>query len=482
MTKESLKNKTVKGVIWNGLGSFSSQGISFVFTIIIARILTPQDYGIVGMLTIFMAICQAFVNSGFSQALVRKIDRSEEDNATAFYFNIVVGIASYVIMFLAAPWIASFYNQPILTSITRVVALNLILSSFCIVQQAQLTINIDFKTQANISIISTVLSGIVGLSFALLGYGVWALVVQGLISTIVQSVLVWIFVKWRPRERFSKESFHNLFGFGSKLLASGLLDTIYNNLYVLVIGKVFSASTLGLYSRATSLAQFPSSNITGIIQRVTFPVLATIQDEDERLRDNYRRLLRMSAFIIFPLMTLLAAVAQPLIQILLGEKWLGCVIYLQILCFSMMWYPIHAINLNLLQVKGRSDLFLKLEVIKKIMGVIILAVTIPIGVVAMCIGQVVASILSLVINIHYTGKLIHLGFIKQMNDLIPILLSSLFSMALAFVCNSFFQNSVLQLSLGCLFALMSYFGTAYIFKSPELREVSTIIKNHNGVN
>ena len=417
----SLKEKTVKGMMWSSIDRFSTQGIQFVFSILIARLLLPSDYGVVAMLNIFLAVSQTFIDSGFGTALIRKLDRTEVDFSTVFYFNIAVSLFFYGVLWLASPYIAAFYDIPLLEDVTKVVALTLVFSSLSGIQNAKLAINLDFKKRAKISVSTTVLTGAVGLWLAYNGYGVWALVVQSVFSALLRSMLLWAWVRWLPRLTFSWNSFREMFSFGSKLLASALLDTVYNNVTTLVVGKVFSPSVLGVYARAGSLAQYPSSNITGVLQGVTFPVLSSIQNEPERLANAYKRFLRLSAFIIFPLMVGLAAVADPLIRIVLTDKWEGAIYLLQIICFSMMWYPIHAINLSLLQVKGRSDFFLKVEIIKKIQGVIVLCITVPMGIVAMCYGSVVSSLLCLIYNTYYTQKLIGYGYVAQMKDLFHIL-------------------------------------------------------------
>lgn len=472
----SLKDKTVKGVIWSAVDRFSAQGIKFVFSILIARLLVPEDYGVVAMLNIFLAVSQTFIDSGFGSALIRKIDRTEEDFSTVFYFNIVVAILFYLVLFFAAPAIANFYNTPLLESITKVVALNLIINSLSGIHNAKLSIAIDFKSRAKISIVSTLLTGAVGLWMAYAGYGVWALVVQSLFSSAIRTVMLWVVVKWYPKFVFSWKSFNELFSFGSKLLASGLLDTLYNNIYTLVIGKVFSPTTLGVYSKANSLAQFPSSNITSILQGVTFPVLSTIQNEDDRLADAYKRFLKIAAFVVFPLMIGLSAVADPFIRLVLTDKWGGAIYLLQIMCFWMMWYPIHAINLNILQVKGRSDYFLKLEIIKKIQGVIVLCVTVPMGIVAMCYGSLISSIICLVWNTHYTKKLIGYGFFAQMKDLLPIIVHALVMGLIVAIVVHFMPTLWLKLIVGVLTGIIYYISGAYVMKFPEMDELLTILK------
>ena len=476
MSQESLKQKTVKGVVWSSIDSFASLGISFVFSIILARILSPEDYGTIALLTIFIAVSNAFINSGFSNALIRKPDLSESDNSTAFYFNIGVGLVCYFVIYLIAPFVADFYKLPIITALLRVVGLTVIFSSLAIVQQAQLTIRIDFKKQAVISVISAILSGVIGLFFALKGFGVWSLAFHQVASGLIRTILLWCIVKWRPREKFSKKSFKYLFGFGSKLLVVGLIDEIWKNLYPIIIGKFFSSASLGLYSRAHTFASLPSSNLTNVLQRVTFPVLSKIQDDDEHLMQNYRKLLKVSAFIIFPIMTGLAALARPIVLILLTEKWEACIIYLQILCFSTMWLPIHAINLNLLQVKGRSDLFLKLEIIKKIMLVVVLVATIRFGLIVMCLGQIVSSLIGLIINTYYTDKLIKVGFLMQMKDLLPTLFTSLVMSIGVYSLTFVLPSNWLQLIVGFIICVIFYYGVAYIRKTEELKEVYNILK------
>ena len=476
MATDSLKQKTTKGLFWSSVERFSNQGMSFFFSVILARMLAPSDFGIIAMITIFFAVAQSFVDSGFSNALVRKTDRREEDFSTCFFFNIGVGVIAYIVLFLIAPLVASFYNQPILSPIIRITGLGVVLNSLCVVQQALFTIKIDFKSQAKVTLSATIISGIVGVILAYQGYGVWALVWQGVVMASARMALLWLMSKWRPTTGFSKSSFNYLFSYGSKLLASGLLDTIYNNIYPIVIGKFYTPAQLGNYSRALSFAQLPSSNITSILQRVTFPVLSTIQDDIPRLQANYRRLLKLSAFIIFPLMMGLAAVAFPMIRIVLTPKWEGCSLYLQIICFALMWYPIHAINLNLLQVKGRSDLFLRIEIIKKIVGVCIMCITIPFGITAMCLGMVASSLISLFINTYYTGKLIDIGYLKQMRGLLPILFNSLLMGSMVYLFIQLFNNDFVKLIVGVFIGAISYIGGASFFSKQELKECWSLFK------
>ena len=473
---DSLKQKAAKGVLWSTVERFSVQGVQFLIMIVMARLLTPHDYGLIGMLAIFIAVAQSLIDSGFSQALIRKQDRTEADNNTVFYFNIVVSTLLYLILYASAPFVADFYNTPQLCPVMRVVCLSIIFNSLAVVQRALLTIRIDFKTQAKAALTAAVTSGAVGITMAYHGFGVWSLVTQQLLNLGINTGLLWLLSKWRPRLIYSWQSFHELFAFGSKLLASGLLDTIYRNIYPIVIGKLFSASSLGHYTRAHQFSEFPSSNLTGIIQRVTYPVLCEIQNDDARLASIYRRFLKLSAFIIFPLMVGLSSVAKPFVNIVLGPQWSFCGQLLQILCFGMMWYPIHSVNLNLLQVKGRSDLFLKLEIIKKILGISVLCITAPFGLIVMCYGQIFNSLVALAINTYYTGKLINVGFIRQMCDLLPTIALCLVMFALILTVNSFITGDVIKLCAGIVIGVIFYTFTSRLFKFSELTELTNLLK------
>lgn len=474
--RNNLKHDTIKGLLWSSVERFSVQGVGFLVMLVIARILSPADYGLVGMLAIFIAIAQCLIDSGFSNALIRKQDRTDIDNNTVFYFNIIVSLGLYGVFFAIAPWVADFYNEPILKDLMRVLCITVVINSLAVVQRAVYTAELDFKTQARASFAAAVISGALGIILAVKGFGVWTIVWQQMANATISTILLWTFASWFPKLQYSWKSFRELFGYGSKLMVSALLDTTYNNVYPIVIGKIFSASTLGFYTRAQHFAQLPSSNITGIIQRVTFPVLSKLQDDDERLQRNYRKLLKMSAFIIFPLMCLLAAVSKPLVVILIGAKWGFCSVLLIPICFAMMWYPIHAINLNLLQVKGRSDLFLKLEVIKKCLGITVLCLSIPFGIIVMCYAMIGSSILALVINTYYTGKLIHIGFFKQMRDLSKSLFLALSVFTIVFIAGNLIENNWIWLICGTLTGTIFYLGIARLLRLDELKTTIEIFK------
>lgn len=459
--------------MWSAIERFSTQGVQFAFGIILARLLTPADYGVIAMLTIFLAVSQTFIDSGFGNAVIRKPDRTEKDMATMFFFNIGMSFVCYAVIFFTAPLIAAFYKMSDLTLILRILALKLIFQSFSTVQVTNLTIKVDFKKQAKVSLSAALISGSVGIYFAYQGFGVWSLVIQSLFSTLYCAIVYWIVARWHPTCFFSKESFKYLFSYGSKIVASALLNTVYNNIYSLVIGKFYSPAQLGNYSKADKFAQFPSQNITGIIQRVSFPVLSQLQTDHQKLRSGYIKFINLSSFVVFPLMMGLFALARPFTMVFLTDKWENMIILLQILCLSMMWFPVHAINLNLLQVLGRSDLFLKLEIIKKIIGVVILVITLPMGILEMCVGQIVAAWIHLVINTYYSGKFLQAGFFTQMKFLFPTFLNSVIMAVLILGVNQllpekqYFLHIVIGFTVGCIYYLL----TNYIFNKKTIVEI-----------
>lgn len=472
---QTLTDKTRKGLFWSAFDSFGSLGIQFLFGIILARILSPEDYGIIAMPLIFLAVAHTFINSGFSAALVRKPDLKEEDLSTAFYFNIIVGVVCYIILFISSPWIAEFYNTPILTDLLKVTALATLFNPLCAVQQALLTRKINFKKQSVITISGAIISGIVGIVMAYSGYGVWSLVFQQVAGSLLSTILLWVTSDWRPRTKWNKESFNYLWGFGSKVLAAGLLDTLYKNMGPLLIGKFYTKIELGNYTRANQFADLPSRNVTTVLQRVTFPVLSTIQEDDERLVNNYRRIIRLSTFIVFPLMLLLSALADPLVRLLLTDKWEGCIVLLQIICFSRSFHPVHAINVNLLQVKGRSDFALKATIIKKITTFTTLLCTLPFGVIYMVYGGVFNAMVILLVNTHYTGKLINLGYFKQMRDIMPIFCIAICMWGIVHVFLMLSTNLWIQLIGGGIVGVISYIIIAKLFKRPELFDTINLL-------
>lgn len=451
-----LKEKTITGVRWNAIGRFSTQGVNFAVGLVLARLLSPSDYGIVGMVGIFFAIAQTFIDSGFGSALIRKNDCTDLDYATAFYFNIIVAFLCCLGLSIASTFIADFFDTPILKDIVKVMSLNMLIGSLAIVHSTRLTHSIDFKSQATVNLITAICSGSIGIYLAYKGLGVWSLVLQNLTATILRVLLLFVYTRWIPRLQFSKESFKYLFNFGSKILTASLLHTIYSNMTTFIIGKTYSATDLGYYTRGQSLASFPSTNVSGILQSVTYPVLSKIQDDDKRLIDSYRRLISMTSMVIFFGMFLLAAIAKPLIITLLTDKWLDAVIYLQIFCFGYMFDHLCTMNLNVLYVKGYSNLVLRLEIIKKTISISMILFAIPFGPLAICIAGTLYTQIAIVINTYYTGKLFGLGYVKQVKDFMKYLLLSGIAALPAYLLTFTSLCPLWQLALGIMMALVIY--------------------------
>lgn len=475
-SKNNLKQQTKKGLYWSFFNQFSNYGMQFCVGIVMARLLSPSDYGITALPGVFLAIAAVFQDSGMAGALIRKPEIEEKDYSTLFLYSIGMGILMYAALFFASPYIASYFETPVLTPLVRVTALTFLWGPITTVQYVILKRKLDFKTPTKISIATKIFSAIVGITMAYMGYGLWALVISGVLSGFLNLILIVWAVRWYPRAGWSNESFKYLWGYGNKMLASSLLETAYSNITPLFVAKYYSPADLGVYNRARNYAIMPSQNVTGVIQNVTFPVLSKMQDDDESLARNYRRMLKTTAFVVFPLMMLLAGLARPLILTMITAKWEACIILLQLLCFSLMWYPIHSINLNLLQVKGRTDLFFRLEVIKKIIGLSILVVTLPLGLVVFCIGGIISSLVCLAVNTYYTGKLINVGYLKQMRDLFPTLLLSLVLFGVILVINQFISNYLLQILVGGTVGSLVYLGGAFLFKFDELNDVKYMLK------
>ncbi len=412
-------------MLWSAVDNVSANAVHFVVGIILARLLTPREFGLIGMITIFIAISQTFVDSGFGSALIRKKHCSQTDYSTVFFYNMAVGLLMYALLFFAAGPISAFYDEPLLKPMVRVLGLNLIINSYTIIQSVNLTRRIDFKLKAKISVIASVASGTLGIAMAYGGYGVWSLVARIVAGTLITSLLLWVWNRWRPSLVFSKAAFKELFGFGSKLLASSLIDTTYRNIYLLIIGKFFSAQQLGYYTRADQFKSFPSQNIMSIMSRVTYPVLAQLQDEPSRLKTGYKQMITTTTFLTFTLMIGMAAVAEPMVIVLIGEQWRPSIIYLQLLCFVGMMFPLQSLNLNMLKVKGRSDLFLKLEIIKKLMAVPVIVIGVHYGIMVMILGMCVNSLIAYYLNSFWSGRLIQYPMREQLKDILPSFVAAL---------------------------------------------------------
>lgn len=472
---ESLKNKAIKGVGWSFADNIANSGITFLVGLVLARLLSPEEFGMVGMITIFIAISNSFIDSGFSNALIRKNDIKEIDYNTVFYFNLAIGILCYIILYFSSPAISAFFHETQLVLITRVMGSILVINALAIIQRTILVKNIDFKAQTKVSLVASVGSGIIGIGMALYGLGVWSLVGQQVSRQFLNSLFLWVYTAWRPVIAFSMMSFKELFGFGSKLLLSGLINTIYQNVYYIIIGRFYSSAQLGQYTRAEQFSSIFSSNLTSVIQRVSYPVLSSIQDDQERLKQAYRKVIKTTMIVTFACMLGLAAVAKPLVFILIGEKWIESASYLQIICFSGMLFPLHAINLNILQVKGRSDLFLRLEVIKKIVAIIPIVLGISYGIVFMLCGSVCTSFIAYFLNSYYSAGLINYPANKQIIDILPSFTVSfvvaVIMWSLSFIDISIYIILPLQCFVGVSLALFIY----EIIKIEEYQELKGMI-------
>lgn len=475
---ENLKEKTFKGLTWSFAENFSVKVFGFIQGVILARLLMPSDFGLIAELGVFNAVAAVFIDSGFANALIRKKSRTAIDYSTVYVTNVVLAIVVGGILCICAKPIASFYNEPLLNKIITINALILVMNSFIALQNVRLIVSLDFKTKSVITVISTVITGLLTILMAFMGFGVWSLIYPNFLTIFIQACLFWRLQHWFPGIRFSWSVWKEHFSYGSKLLLSSLLGVVYDNIYPLVIGKKFSATDLGYYSRAYSYPNVPSATISSVITSVSFPVLAKVQDDDEALEAVYRRLIKLSAYLIFPVMLGMAALANPFIIALITEKWSSCVVYLRIICLALMWVPIQALNQNLLQVKGRSDLFLRVEVIKKTLGVSVLIITLPFGIIYMCAGQVCSSIIGLLINTYYTGKMIRLGFVKQMKDIFPSFLYALSMALLVWLCVKPISNVWLQLIIGIPIGIVYYVGISLLTKSSELTYVIRLVKDY----
>lgn len=466
MAETSLRNTTIKGVGWSFTDSLLSQGTTFLVGIVLARLLSPEEYGLLGLLMIFIVISESIVNSGLNSALIRKQNTTELDYNTVFITNLLLSFLMYGLLFVCAPLISLFFEKPQLTVLLRVLGVIVIFNALSIVPATKLTKKVDFKSITVCSLIGSVFAGIVGISMAVMNYGVWALVGQQMTKQLVYTLALVVANKWLPQIQFSIRSFKELWGFGWKLLVSGLINNVWNEIYKVVIGKCYTPETLGQFTQAQFYSNIFSQNLTGIVQRVSYPVLSKIQDERERLKQAYRQVIKVTMLITFVFMFGLAGCAKQFIFVLIGEQWIPCVGYLQILCFTMALYPLHAINLNMLQVQGRSDLFLKLEIIKKCIAVIPLLLGIYIDIYWMLIGSVVVGWIAYYLNAYYSGPYLQYSVWAQIKDILPSLLLSL-SMALVV-----YLIGLLPISPYLLLPIQIATGAAIVFGVCEMTKLT----------
>lgn len=472
---ESLKNKTVKGVGWSAIDNVAQYGVTFIVSIVLARLLSPDDYGLIGLIGIFTAVCNTLINAGFTTALIRKKDATDDDYNTVFIVNLGISLLLYAIIFFCSPLIAGFFQREELVWLTRVSSFGMILGALSLVQQTRLTKRIDFKSQTKITITASISSGILGILLAFLNFGVWALVAQALSSQLIRTALLWHVNKWIPQLNFSKNSFHELFGFGWKMMVSGCIDTVWKELYQFVVGTFYSPATLGQYTRAKHFSQLLSSNLTSVVQRVTYPVLSSIQDDKTRMASAYRKMIKTTMFVTSICCFFLGAVSEPLIHCLIGAKWHEAAIYLPLICINGSTYPLHAINLNMLQVQGRSDLFLGLEIIKKIIAVGPLLIGAFWGIIPMLLASIATNIFAYFLNSKYSGKLLGYSSWMQLKDIAPSYgIAFIVSLSVYFLKYLPISNWVilpLQIILG---GIVFYFVCRYT-RSQEYKEVITMV-------
>lgn len=418
-------NRTLVNFIWRFAERCGAQLVTFIVSIVLARILTPSDYGTIALVTVFTTILQVFIDSGLSTALIQKKDADDLDFSSVFYFNFVICIILYLIMFVSAPFIADFYKDSSLVSIVRVISLTLVISGVKGVQQSYVSRHMLFKRFFFSTLGGTIFSAVLGIIMAYAGFGVWAIVFQQLSNNAIDTLILWITVKWRPIKKFSWSRLKNLLSFGWKMLASSLLDTVYNNLRNMIIGKLYTSADLAFYNQGDKFPKLIVTNINTSIDSVLLPTMSNEQDNHVRVKDMTRRAIKISTYIMAPLMIGLAFCAKPIVQIVLTDKWLPCVPYLQIFCISYLFWPIHTANLNAIKAMGRSDLFLKLEVIKKFIGMILLLITMNISVMAMAYSLLISGLISQVINSWPNRYLLKYSYIDQIKDILPNIVMAL---------------------------------------------------------
>ena len=475
MQQESLKNKTIKGVGWSAADAFLGQGVTFIVGLVLARLLSPDEYGLIGICLIFTTVLNGIVDSGFSNALIRKKEVTDEDYNTMFITNMAISIVLYVLLFISAPFVSEFFHREELTALVRATGLILFFNALSITQVTILTKKIDFKTKTKASLVSAIISGVIGIAMAFMGYGVWSLVAQQLSKQLLYTLCLWFLNKWCPKFTFYKDSFKYMWGFGWKLLVSGILNNVWNQLYQVVIGRCYTSATLGHYTRANEYASIFSSNLTTIVQRVSFPALAEIQDNKERMVQGYRKVIKVTMFVTAVCMISLGAVSEPIVYTLIGTKWHEAATYLPLICISMSLYPLHAINLNILQVLGRSDIFLYLEIFKKIVGLLPLVIGIFYGIYYMLLASILIGIISLYLNTWYTGKTLSYTFVKQIRDIAPSYFTALVIAVavyfLKFLMLPCYVVLVLQIIVGIIVGL----SVSELLKFEEYIELKSIV-------
>lgn len=459
----TLEQKTVRAVAWNIGERFGAQCLSFVIGILLARLLTPADFGLLAMIYVFFAVAEVFVNAGFGGAYIQKKEVTASDSDTVFYCNFFTSLAIYVIFWISAPTIAGFYEQPTLIELIRVMALTIVINAFNLIQMAQVIRNVDFKRKTKVTLIATFLSGVGGITAAYAGLGVWSLVIQQMSRRILITSGFWILSEWRPGLKFSIESFRSLFSFGFWMLAAGVIRTTFDNIYILVIGKFFPAEQLGFYSKAKRFKIIASEDISSAVDAVAFPVLSRFQDDKPRLKRAAQKFLMHTLFFVAPLLVLLIVVAEPFVILILTEKWAPMIPYMQLLSVAGLLYPIHAVNVQVLMAQGKSNLNFQLSVIKNGLRIVNIVLMYRMGVVYIILGEIIVSILSLIVNTYYTKRLLSYGIMEQLNDIRLIFFSAAIAGLAGYGINYYLENMFLKLFFGSLLTAALYVALQYIF-------------------
>ena len=469
---ENIKSKAFRGVVWTALERISSDFASFSIGIFLARLLTPSDYGTIGMLYVFLSISKTFIDCGFTHALIRRKTRTEEELSTAFWSNLSIAIVCYLLLFWGSPWIASFYNMKILCPLMRVLGLTLIVDALYAIQITRLTAEVNFKTQAKVTAVKILVGGVTGIAFAYNGFGPWSLVAYNMTSGITSIVLYYSITKWHPKLIFSKKAFSELFGFGVKLLAANLLHTVYTNISTLIIGRKYTSQDLGFYSRGDSFSGLPIGIYTSTFSRVIYPVLAKVQDDENELRRVYAKYLRLIAAIVVPSMLLFAGCMTPFIRVLIGDQWIPAAKFAMLLCFAQMFDPLTRVNSNILYVKGRSDILLKLEFIKKAIGISTVMIAVQFGVVWFCVGRVLYSIVAFVLNASFGGRFLGMSVFRQVKEVLPSYVIGGAVFALAYFVTSLVSNKYISILTGGFSGLVLFVVLICLFKLELWMEIT----------
>lgn len=473
-----MDNKNVvNNFIWRFAERCGAQAVTLIVSIVLARILIPSDFGTVSLVMVFTTIMQVFVDSGLGTALIQKKDADDLDFSSVFYFNFAVCLILYAVMFMAAPLIAGFYNDTSLTSIIRVISLTIIISGVKGIQQSYVSRNMLFKSFFFATLGGTIFSAFLGIGMAYAGCGVWSIVAQQLSNTAIDTLILWITVKWRPKKMFSWERLKGLLSYGWKLLASSLLDTVYNNLRNLIIGKIYTSADLAYYNQGDKFPKVIVTNINASIDSVLLPSMAGEQDHRDRVKSMTRRAIKTSTYIMAPLMMGLMFCAEPVVKLLLTDKWLPCVPYLRIFCFTYMFWPIHTANLNAIKAMGRSDLFLKLEIVKKIMGLTLLLLTMRISVMAMAYSLIVSGVCSQVINSWPNLKLLDYNYLEQLRDILPSIIIALIMGIIVYFIGFLRLPTIIILLIQVLTGAAIYIGASALLHLEEFEYLFGMVKS-----